>query len=299
MRAERRNGPSAHPKKPLDERLADEARFIKTWFENPVGTGAVSPSGRFLARAMARAVDPERPGPIVELGPGTGPVTDALIARGIAPERLVLVEFDPHFCKLLQRRYPRARVIQGDAYDLAETLRGVLDAPAATVVSSLPLRNRPERHRLTLLEQAFAVLRPGGSFVQFTYGIASPMPLRPGHQPCFEAEVSPPVWLNLPPARVWVYRAAETPALIRSRHGARTVLRLKAGPELRGGELGRHGEGLRLGIRLKASQARAGIKVQAERVIDGLKPKGRGGHRNDPLTGATPVKAHTRPRGRH
>ena len=110
-------------------------------------------------------------------------MTDALIARGIDPGRLVLVEYDPQFCKLLQRRYPRATVIQGDAYDLAVTLDGVLDEPAATVVSSLPLRNQPERDRLTLLEQAFAVLQPGGSFVQFTYGIASPMPLRSGRPP--------------------------------------------------------------------------------------------------------------------
>ena len=282
MRAE----PRGAPKKPLEERLADEARFIKTWFENPVGTGAVSPSGRFLARAMARAVDPECLGPIVELGPGTGPVTDALIARGIDPGRLVLVEYDPQFCKLLQRRYPRATVIQGDAYDLAVTLDGVLDEPAATVVSSLPLRNQPERDRLTLLEQAFAVLQPGGSFVQFTYGIASPMPLRSGDHPCFEAEVSPPVWLNLPPARVWVYRAAEAPALIRMRDGTRVKLKLRDG-------------GAKVGIRLKARQARDEIKVQAERVMDGLNPKRRGALRDEPLTIAVPAKARHRPRGRH
>ena len=133
MRAEPRGSHPANPKKPLDERLADEARFIRTWFENPVGTGAVSPSGRFLARAMARAVDPANPGPIVELGPGTGPVTDALIARGVAPERLVLVEFDPDFCRLLRQRYPAATVVQGDAYDLAATLDGVLEIGRAHV----------------------------------------------------------------------------------------------------------------------------------------------------------------------
>ncbi len=291
MRFEPRGGVAAQIKKPLDERLADEARFIKTWFENPVGTGAVSPSGRFLARAMANAVDPERPGPIVELGPGTGPVTDALLARGIAPERLVLVEFDPHFCKLLQRRYSRATVIQGDAYRLAETLRGVLGGRAATVVSSLPLRNQPERNRLSLLEQAFAVLQPGGSFVQFTYGIASPIPLRPGHHPCFEAEVSAPVWLNLPPARVWIYRAAETPALIRARDGTKVRLELTSRPEPCGEEMR---DRLKHGIGIKARKAREEFKVQAERVIDGLKPKRRAA---DPL--AATAKLRPRPRGRH
>lgn len=189
---------------PLDEKLADEARFFKTWMENPLGTGAVSPSGRFLARAMARYVDPLSQGPVIELGPGTGPVTEALIERGVEPERLVLVEFDAHFCQLLARRYPGVRVVKGDAYRLAETLEGYLDSPAAAVVSSLPLRTRPERDRLRLLDDAFSLLKPHGAFVQFTYGIASPMPRRMGSGPGFEAEVSPPVWLNLPPARVWI-----------------------------------------------------------------------------------------------
>ena len=297
MRAELRNARSAHPKQPFDERLADEARFFKTWFENPLGTGAVSPSGRFLARAMARYVDPESTGPVIELGPGTGPVTEALISRGVAPERLVLVEFDAQFCKLLARRYPRATVIQGDAYSLAETLRGALDAPAATVVSSLPLRTRPERQRLVLLEQAFDVLQAGGSFVQFTYGIASPMPLRAAHRPCFEAEVSPPVWLNLPPARVWIYRAAETPAVIRRRNG--TYLKLKTGPELLGEELREQGDKLKLGIRLKAEKAKAEFRVHAEKMMHGLNPKRRGPHRNEPLTPSDATGSRGRARGRH
>ena len=64
-------------------------------------TGAVTPSGRMLARTMAAYADPNVSGSVIELGPGTGPVTQALIQRGVAPERLVLVEYDPEFCKLL------------------------------------------------------------------------------------------------------------------------------------------------------------------------------------------------------
>ena len=194
----------------LEERLGDEARFFKAWMGNPRITGAVSPSGRFLARMMARYVDPASDGPIVELGPGTGPVTQALLQRGIAPERLVLVEFDAHFCKLLARRFPRCRIVQGDAYDLAGTLEGILDAPAAAVVSSLPLLTRPDADRLALLGQAFDMMQPEGRFIQFTYGMVSPMPRRSkrGTPLSFQAEPSPPVWLNLPPARVWIYRPA-------------------------------------------------------------------------------------------
>src|SRR3712207_9553513 len=84
---------------------------------------------------MASFVDPRIPGPVIELGPGTGPVTDALIRRGVAQDRLVLVEYSPEFCQLLKRRFPKATIIQGDAYDLAETLSGILSEPAAATVS--------------------------------------------------------------------------------------------------------------------------------------------------------------------
>jgi phosphatidylethanolamine/phosphatidyl-N-methylethanolamine N-methyltransferase len=197
----------------LDQRLADEARFFRSWLENPALAGAVSPSGRFLARTMARYVDPNGTGPIIELGPGTGAITEALLERGVAPERLILVEFDPGFCKLLTRRFPGVRVVQGDAYALAATLAATVTEPAAAIVSSLPLLNKPEKMRLALLRDAFDLMRPDGSFIQFTYGFLSPVPRRvsgmeAGICPPFHAEVSPPVWLNLPPARVWAYRSA-------------------------------------------------------------------------------------------
>ena len=60
-------------------RLDDEVRFIRSWIERPLSIGAVTPSGKMLARAMARYVDPHSDGPVVELGPGTGPVTAALV----------------------------------------------------------------------------------------------------------------------------------------------------------------------------------------------------------------------------
>ena len=80
-----------------------------------------------------------REGHIVELGPGTGPVTQALLARGIAPERLVLVEYESRFCHLLSERFPGVTIVQGDAYGLKATLDGKVPGKIATVVSSLPL----------------------------------------------------------------------------------------------------------------------------------------------------------------
>ena len=160
----------------IDDRLGDEARFIRSWLENPRLAGAITPSGRFLARAMAQCVDPADDGPIVELGPGTGPVTQALLARGISPERLLLVEFEPSFCHLLAHKFPRVKVIRGDAYRLSETLAGQLGGrrPAA-VVSSLPLLTKPETARIALLRQAFDLMGPEGRFIQFTYGVKSPV----------------------------------------------------------------------------------------------------------------------------
>ncbi len=192
----------ARPK--LEDRLADEARFIRTWIDNPVLTGAVSPSGRFLSRMMARAVDPHGAGPIVELGPGTGPITQALLKRGVKPSRLLLVEFDESFCRLLRQRFPGVKVVQADAYALRDSVHAILGEPAAAVVSSLPLLNKPDAQRLSLLEDAFALMRPDGRFVQFTYGMNSPVPRDAAVD--YEADVSTPVWFNLPPARVWIYR---------------------------------------------------------------------------------------------
>jgi phosphatidylethanolamine/phosphatidyl-N-methylethanolamine N-methyltransferase len=196
---------STKPNMPIEQRIADEARFFRSWLDNPMIAGAVSPSGRSLARMMARYVDPLAEGPIVELGPGTGAITEALLERGVAPERLFLVEFDSGFCKLLARRFPGVHIIKGDAYRLSETLGDRLGQPAAAIVSSLPLLMKPEMQRLVLLADAFNCMEPDGCFIQFTYGPVSPMP-RDKASVIFHTESSPPVWLNLPPARVWIYR---------------------------------------------------------------------------------------------
>ena len=90
--------------------------------------GAVMPSGRVLARTMAQYVDIKSSGPVVELGPGTGAITNALIEHGIDQKRLVLVEYNPGFCALLRDRYPQAKVVQGDAYTLRDSLWDVLTA---------------------------------------------------------------------------------------------------------------------------------------------------------------------------
>jgi phosphatidylethanolamine/phosphatidyl-N-methylethanolamine N-methyltransferase len=190
-------------KKPKPPRLDDEVRFLRSWIEKPLHMGAVMPSGRVLARTMAQYVDIDSSEPVVELGPGTGAITSALIEHGVDQKRLVLVEYNPGFCALLRDRYPHAKVVQGDAYALRDSLWNMLSAPASAVVSGLPLVTKPMLTRLKLIRDAFVALAPGAPFVQFTYSVAPPIPKS---LPGVSAEASERIWMNLPPARVWVYR---------------------------------------------------------------------------------------------
>jgi phosphatidylethanolamine/phosphatidyl-N-methylethanolamine N-methyltransferase len=183
--------------------LNDEVRFIRSWIEKPLSIGAVTPSSKALARAMAAYVDPNSKGPVIELGPGTGPVTEALVTHGIDPARLILLEYDPTFCKLLRQRYPAATVVQGDAYSLKRVLGSHLAEPAAAVVSGLPLFTKPLKTRLKLVYEAFALMVPGAPFVQFTYATVGPIPKALDR---VRSEASERIWMNIPPARIWVYR---------------------------------------------------------------------------------------------
>jgi phosphatidylethanolamine/phosphatidyl-N-methylethanolamine N-methyltransferase len=188
-------------KRPL--RFDDDVKFLRTWIEKPLATGAVMPSGRVLARTMARYVDPNSTGPVIELGPGTGPVTEALVTQGVDPSRLILVEFNPEFCRMLRSRYPSATVVQGDAYRLRHLLENIVREPAAAVVSGLPLVTKPLRTRLRLIADAMTLLAPAAPFVQFTYAMVPPIPK---DLASLRAEASELIWMNFPPARVWVYR---------------------------------------------------------------------------------------------
>ena len=184
-------------------RLDDEVRFLRSWIEKPLHVGAVMPSGRVLARTMAQYVAIDSSEPVVELGPGTGAITSALIEHGVDQKRLVLVEYNPGFCALLRDRYPHAKVVQGDAYALRDSLWNMLSAPASAVVSGLPLVTKPMLTRLKLIRDAFLALAPGAPFVQFTYSVVPPIPRS---LPGVSTEASERIWMNLPPARVWVYR---------------------------------------------------------------------------------------------
>ncbi|MEM7695613.1 MAG: phospholipid methyltransferase [Pseudomonadota bacterium] len=188
-------------------RLIDEARFLRNWADNPLRVGAVAPSSPELCRLMAGFVEADRPGLVVELGPGTGAVTQAMLDRGVAPERLVLIEYSADFCALLRERFPGVTVVNGNAYALGEVMDGLGNPPIASVISGLPLVARPVPERQALLSDAMARMAPGAPFIQFSYMLVAPVKGVVG------TTISSTRWVlaNLPPARVWLYRADEAP----------------------------------------------------------------------------------------
>src|SRR5262245_5190426 len=176
--------------------------FLRRWLKDPLKIGAIAPSGRDLAMAMARLVPAHSQDPVIELGGGTGSITEALLDAGIAPGRLFVVERDEALHDLLVRRFPQARILLGDAAELTTLLRPLGITHAAAVVSGLPLLAMRDTVRDRIVEESFALLESGAPFIQFTYGLASPIPRR---KLGVVGEVKSRVLNNLPPASVWLY----------------------------------------------------------------------------------------------
>jgi phosphatidylethanolamine/phosphatidyl-N-methylethanolamine N-methyltransferase len=182
--------------------LTDNLRFLRALIARPKNVGAVAPSSRALARAIADEIDPTHPGRVLELGPGTGVITQAILERGVAPERLTVIEYDPDFATGIVARFPEVQVIHGDAFDLAHTLGARSAERFAAIVSGIPLLNFPPERREAYLESLTGRLLPGAALVQFSYGMHAPAPAPAGHHVACTALI----WANIPPARVWAYR---------------------------------------------------------------------------------------------
>jgi phosphatidylethanolamine/phosphatidyl-N-methylethanolamine N-methyltransferase len=187
----------------LSNTLADNLRFLRALIARPKNIGAIFPSSPALAEAIARQIDPDA-GPVLEIGPGTGVVTEAILARGVAAERLTLVEYDEDMAQHLAARFPQAHVIHGDAFDLDRTLGPRYSAPFAAIVSGVPLLNHSMARRQAFVEGLAKRLMPGAPMVQFSYGTNAPVVPPPGYTVVRTATIL----ANIPPARVWVYRKA-------------------------------------------------------------------------------------------
>lgn len=188
---------------------AGTALFLKRWLRQPLAMGAVMPSGPLLTRALALTAVREmqgRDGHVVELGAGTGEVTKALLAAGIAPQRLALVERDPELVAFLRRHFRGPRIIEGDAARLPKLLAAEGMTNVATVVSGLPLLSLPAEVVTGIVHGVFDALPRGAALVQFTYGPAPPIPKPLRESLHLVGAHGRRIWRNVPPAVVWTFR---------------------------------------------------------------------------------------------
>ena len=191
--------------KKLIATLTDSSMFLREWIANPQRTGAVTPSSPKLAAAMARWLPSDPDSFVLELGPGTGAVTDALLKRGLREDRLVAIEHNPALACHLRKRFPLAHIITGDAWQMDELLREHIPAieTVGAVISSLPLLNFPKEQADALAQKIRAVLEPRGRWVQYSYHIIKS---RSRGAEDFKLLASKIIWFNLPPARVSVFQ---------------------------------------------------------------------------------------------
>ena len=183
--------------------LADSALFFGLWLRKPLQIAAICPSGAPVAAAMARLIDPAWPGPVLELGAGTGTITRGLVAAGWPPQRIIACERESPLLEILRREVRGITTILGDATDLENQLRRLAVDRLAAVVSSLPIKWFPLEAQRAVLRPCFARLGRDGLFLQLTNAFSSPLPVdRLG----IVGREASRIWRNLPPAQIWAYR---------------------------------------------------------------------------------------------
>ncbi|MFZ2234815.1 MAG: methyltransferase domain-containing protein [Dokdonella sp.] len=198
--------------------------FFQQWLRNPRAIAALAPSSRVLARAMIAQL-PESAERIIEFGGGTGVFTRGLIEHGVGPDQLMVVELNGALHRMLKRRFPATRVVRGDARNVAALVArekfaevGGVDA----VVSGLGLLSMSREVQREVLAAAFSVLKPGGRFIQFTYGPVGPVPRELLGELDLNSRRASVAWFNVPPATVYVYTRNRSTAV----HAVRAPLRV-------------------------------------------------------------------------
>lgn len=187
----------------------DALSFIRAWRANPARVGAIMPSGETLAELMTREIGPGD-GPVIELGAGTGVFTRALLARGVPEEQLVLIDAGEEFARLLQARFPAARVSTVDATRIGQAAL-LPPGTAGAIVSGLPLLNMSTRQVMAIVSGAVRYLRPDGAIYQFTYGPRCPVRSRVLQRYGLKATCIGRAWKNVPPAAVYRISRAHRP----------------------------------------------------------------------------------------
>jgi len=187
----------------LQDKFADEIRFFKKWIKNPKSTGSIVPTGPALAQSMASYVDAKSSSPVLELGPGTGVITQAILETGLSPHQLTALEYSKEFAKSLKSQFPNINVVHGDAFNL-DTLFPLATTPKfGAVISALPLLNFSNELREKLISDILERMLPNAPFVQFSYGPTTPLPK---NDDLYSTKADDWIVKNIPPARVWVYQ---------------------------------------------------------------------------------------------
>lgn len=187
----------------MKEKIKEDLKFLQGWVKKPGKVGAIVPTGKYAARAMAEALPIEIDLPVLELGPGTGVITKELLRRGIAPEKIVSIEYSQEFYDHLVGKYPNVSFIRGDAFNLKETLGKFSDTRFAGVIGAIPLLNVPKEDRIRLIADALARVHGDGPLVQISYGPKPPIGRIPGK---FSVEKHARIIRDVPPAGIWTYR---------------------------------------------------------------------------------------------
>lgn len=189
-------------KERIERKFGEEIRFIRGMMDKPKTVGAIMPTSVHTARKMASVVDPSSPLPVLELGPGTGVITRAILERGLAADRIYSVEYSADFIAHLETAYPGVHFIHGDAFDLDATLSDLGNLRFDAAISGLPLLNFPMHQRVKLLESLLDRMPHGRPVVQFSYGPVSPIVAQPDRYRIRHFDF---VVRNIPPAQIWHY----------------------------------------------------------------------------------------------
>lgn len=181
--------------------------FFRNWLQDPFKVASVTPSGRMLAKRMAAGLAPETT--VVELGAGTGTLTDGLHEAGVLDRNLCLVESNPEFAEILRRRFPEATVLAVDA-DTLDTALPALVGRIDCVISGLPILWFPRPKKIAILKAVFAMLQPDGFMRQLTYFSRPPIAENLLRELGLQARLDARAPLNLPPAFVYSFRRGHT-----------------------------------------------------------------------------------------
>lgn len=194
-------GPSHRLGQGVSGTVANVGLFFRRWLANPLQMGSIVPSAPALCRRVAAQTRADADQIVIELGAGTGVISQALLSSGLPPERLFVVEIVPDMAQHLRAALPGVQVIQGDARSLPKLIPEKYHGRIGTVVVGIPLVLLPLAEQRRFID-AIEAVAPGVGFILYSYCVTSPLPWRKhGLVPRREAWTP----LNFPPASVWRY----------------------------------------------------------------------------------------------